>query len=297
MTVREVAEYLNIKERKVYDLVKKTAIPCSRVAGKWLFPLSMIDDWVAAGVSGAAGETAAPQSAPPGRMPPPVVAGSHDPLLEWCLRESACGLALMAGGSLDGLQRLADGEALVCGLHVLDAESGTYNQLAVRRALHGRNVVMIEWARRQQGLVTARGNPLGIRTIADLKHKLPRLISREETAGTHVLLMNLLDQNGLGEADLNRLPQVARSHTDIGLAILEGRADTGLAVAAVARQLQLDFVPLQEERYDLVIGHRDYFEAPFQKLLAFTRQEAFQNRAAELGYHIQNLGRVHLNLP
>jgi excisionase family DNA binding protein len=290
MNVREVAQYLNIKERKVYDLVRLGRIPCSRVTGKWLFPQDLVDRWVAGGV--ASGRPGPPSA------PPPVVGGSHDPLLEWSLRESSCGLALMSGGSLDGLRRMAGGEVMVCGLHVLDATSGAYNVPAVQEALGRLDVVLIEWAWRTQGLVVAPGNPLAVGRLADLADGRARFIAREAAAGTHVLLEHLLAQAGLERTALRRADRVARSQTDVGLAILEGDADVGLAVEAVAHQLRLDFLPLQRERYDLVLRRRDYFEPPFQALLAFARGPAFAQRTVQLGgYDVGGLGRVHFNGP
>ncbi|MEX0758629.1 MAG: helix-turn-helix domain-containing protein, partial [Tistlia sp.] len=102
MTTREVADYLRLKERRIYELVRQRAIPCTRVTGKWLFPKPLIDLWLSRHLEGS----------PPASAPPPVVAGSQDPLLDWAVRESGCGLALLPGGSLDGLARLARGEAL-----------------------------------------------------------------------------------------------------------------------------------------------------------------------------------------
>jgi excisionase family DNA binding protein len=291
MNVREVADYLNIKQRKVYELVRLGRIPCSRVTGKWLFPQDLIDSWVAHGV---ASEGVAPLP----RVAPPVVAGSHDPLLEWSLRESGCGLALMAGGSLDGVRRLLAHEAQVCGLHVLEPESGAYNVPAVWGPGEGRGLVQIEWAWRTQGLVLAPGNPLGVGGMEDLQRVQPRIVQREADAGTHVLLMHLLRKAGIDAAALKVLPRVARSQTDVGLAILEGRADAGLAVEAAARQLRLDFLPLQRERYDLALHRRDYFEPQLQALLAFARTDAFRARAKELGgYDVSGLGAVRYNGP
>jgi len=294
MNVREVADYLNIKERKVYDLVRQGRIPCSRVTGKWLFPQDRIDGWVSEGIGPEGAGTGGAERGPA----PPVVAGSHDPLLEWSLRESGCGLALMAGGSLDGLRRLLAGEAQVAGMHVLDAPSGEYNVPALSADHGGRGMVLIEWAWRTQGLVLAPGNPLGIRTVADLAAKGPRIVQREPEAGTHLLLRHLLGQAGLERDALQVLPRPARSQTDVGLAILEGHADAGLAVEAVAHQLRLDFLPLARERYDLALHRRDFFEPPFQALLRFAQSEALAQRAVELGgYDVSGLGTVRFNGP
>ena len=292
MNTREVAEYLRIKERKVYDLVREKRIPCTRVTGKWLFPRALIDAWLARGMAlPEAGVGAAAE-------PPPVVVGSHDPLLEWSLRESGGGLALHTGGSLDGLRRLAAGEGVVCGLHVLDGESGTYNQVAVREACAGLDVVLVEWAWRDQGLVLAPGNPLAITSLADVKARGGRLALRQPEAGSQILLDHLLAGADLSVADLMTAAAPALSETDLGLAVLEGKADAGLAVAAVARQLRLDFVPLHRERFDLLVRRRAYFEPRAQALLTFARSEAFATRAAEMGgYDVSNLGRIMYNGP
>ena len=289
MTTRDVAAYLRIKERKVYELVKTGAIPCTRVTGKWLFPRDLIDQWVSAGARLA--------NAPPA-APPPVIAGSHDPLLEWCVNQAGCGLALLPGGSLDGLERLAAGEAAICGLHVLDTDSGEYNLPLLRKKLSTLSVVAVEWTRRAQGLVVAGGNPLGLNGIADLRDKGARIIPRQSGAGSQILFEHLADRAGVALADLDLGFEPARNETELALAVLEGKADAGVGVGAVAHQLKLGFIPLARERYDLVMRRRDYFEPPFQRLLATARAPAFAERAAELGgYDISGLGAITYNGP
>ncbi|NQU60215.1 MAG: helix-turn-helix transcriptional regulator [Rhodospirillales bacterium] len=292
MTTREVAEYLRIKERKVYDLVREKRIPCTRPAGKWLFPKDLIDKWLAQGgdTPGIAQGTLKPA--------PAVCAGSHDPLLEWAIRESDCELATMPGGSLDGLERLAAGDAMVAGMHVLDSGNGAYNQPAVEEACRGQGVVLIEWAWREQGLVLAPGNPLKLASIKDLAAKKACVIPRQLEAGSQILLEHLLAEAGLKMADLDVIEPPARSETDLGLAVQDGKADAGLAVQSVAHQYRLDFLPLHKERYDLLVRRRDYFEAPVQKLMAFTATDAFKDRAKDMaGYDISGLGRVVYNAP
>ncbi len=286
MTTREVADYLRIKQRKVYDLVKARRIPCTRVTGKWLFPRRSIDAWLA---ERARGETPVP-------APPPIVAGSHDPLLEWCLAEAGTGLALLPGGSTDGLERLAAGAAVICGLHLRDAATGDYNVAALRESLAGLDVVAVEWAWREQGIVVAPGNPRNITGIGDLSGL--RVAHRQPGAGSQVLLEQLLAEAGMAFADLDALPEPAPSETELAMAVLEGQADAGLAVASAAQRLKLDFVPLQRERYDLVMRRRDYFEPPFQALLGFARTAAFAARAAALGgYDCASLGKITYNAP
>ncbi len=291
MTTREVAAYLRIKERKVYDLVKEGRIPCRRVTGKWLFPRSLIDAWLA-------GRTIPQDAVKVNTQRPPVVAGSHDPLLEWCLRESGCGLAMLAGGSLDGLARFAAGEVLVCGLHLFDPSGGGYNLGAVRDRLALDGLVLLEWAWREQGLVLAEGNPLGIGSLADLAKKRARIVLRQSEAGSRVLFEHLLNEAGITLARLSVLERPARSESDLALAVLDGRADAGLAIAEVARQHRLHFLPLHRERYDLVLSRRDYFEPAFQVLWRFVMGPTFEAHAATLaGYDCSGRGRAVFNGP
>src|SRR6185437_1738013 len=114
MDTREVAAYLRLKERRIYDLVRQRAIPHVRATGKLLFPRAKIDAWIA-------GKGEAPASAQ--RPRPPIIAGSHDPLLEWSVRESRCGLAILAGGSRAGIEALARGDATAAAAHWLDDAS------------------------------------------------------------------------------------------------------------------------------------------------------------------------------
>ena len=294
MSTKEVAEYLRIKERKVYELVRDAAIPFTRVMGKYLFPKHLIDQWLAASTE-LPGGMPRPQTTAP---VPAVMAGSHDPLLEWALRESRCGLALMAAGSLDGIKRVAAGEAQVCGLHVLDEVSGAYNVPLLRSAPPGLDLVALEWAWRQQGLVVAAGNPHRIAGICDLLERRVTVVERQPESGSHLLFRHLLRQAGLAPEALTRLATPALSENDLALAVAEGKADAGLAIQAVARQHGLDFVPLVRERYDLAMRRRDYFEPPIQALFAFARTERFHRRAADMtGYDVSGLGTVVFNSP
>jgi len=284
LTTREVAGLLRIKERKVYDLVSAGAIPCVRVTGKLLFPRALLDAWLLR--HSEHHEVARPL--------PNVMVGSHDPLLDWALRESGAGLASLFNGSLDGLERLARGDAVAAGLHLI--EGAAWNADHVRRRLAGEPVVLIEWARREQGFIVPPGNPGRINDAASLAGR--RLIPRQREAGSTLLLQNLLEAAGLSIDALELTAPPARTEVDVALAVADGKADVGLGLAAMARQFRLDFVPLVRERYDLLVWRRAYFEPPLQRLLAFCRSAAFAAKAGDLGgYEVGANGTVHYNGP
>ncbi len=300
MTTSEVARYLRIKERKVYDLVAKRAIPCTRVTGKWLFPRTLVDRWLLGELAGNRDDvtphTGAAWEGDGVFEAAGILAGSHDPLLEWAVRQSGSDLALAFDGSLRGLERLCERRAGLCGMHAIDPETGDYNVPYIKRFAPEASLVAIEWTRRTQGLIVAKGNPLRLERVADLVRA--RIIPRQEGAGSRLLLHHLLREAGLAPDELSLVTPPARSETEVALAVAEGKADAGLAIACVARQVGLDFVPLFEERYDLVLWRRVYFEAPMQRLLAFCRSGIFLNRAKELpGYDIGGLGTVRYNGP
>ncbi|HUH85678.1 MAG TPA: helix-turn-helix transcriptional regulator [Stellaceae bacterium] len=283
MTTAEVAEYLRLKQRKIYELVRRKEIPCARMTGKLLFPRRMIDLWI---------ERHVEYAGPPPADAPPVFAGSHDPLVEWALRESGCGLALLTAGSADGLARLAERKALLAGIHMIGLD-GTYNVSAVHSLRSVGDLVLIEWARREQGLVVAPGNPRGIRKLADLARKKVRVARRQEGAGAHILLAYLLKSAGIALDEINLADPACLTETDLALAVLDRKADCGLAIRAVAKRFGLSFVPLHVERFDLVMRCRDFFRQPVQALFRFARRPEFLDRANEFGgYDVSGLGEV-----
>jgi putative molybdopterin biosynthesis protein len=287
LTTKEVAVLLRVKERKIYELVSDRSIPVSRVTGKLLFPRDLVDGWVRANVDFVTDVGVL-------KPPPAVISGSHDPLLEWAIRQSACGLATYFDGSLDGLERVADGKALAAGMHVFEAPNGDFNRAHVIARMGAAPVVLLELFRRTQGLVVAAQNPYGIAAIEDLRGL--RVVCRQQGAGAYVLFEHLLEAAGVARAELNLLEPPARSEADVALAVSDGKADAGLAIETAARHYRLGFVPLFNERYDLLLQRRQYFEAPIQSLIGFLNSDVFKQRAVQLhGYDTTTSGTVHYN--
>ncbi|MGI9464356.1 MAG: substrate-binding domain-containing protein, partial [Aestuariivirgaceae bacterium] len=256
MTTREIADHLRLKERKIYDLVSSGDIPHVRVSGKILFPRALIQTWLMQNTEYSGGAEAL-------QAPPMVIAGSHDPLLEWALVESGAGIPTIFDSSLDGIKRLQQGVAAAAGVHL--REGSDYNCEHVTRELRGQPVVLVEWALRTQGLLVAAGNPLAIRQVSDLKRR--RVMLRQRSAGSFVLLEFVLGAAQMSLSDVEIADQTAKSESELALAIANGRADAGLGLEAMARRHGLGFVPLAEERYDLIVWRRTWFEPQFQRLM------------------------------
>ncbi|MEL6375349.1 MAG: helix-turn-helix transcriptional regulator, partial [Pseudomonadota bacterium] len=318
LTTREVADLLRLKERKVYDLAASGAIPCSKATGKLLFPRSAIEAWLAAHMSGVP-ESGIPDSgAPSGGAPaswseaaqavvarsppladagqgwtasnrtgqttarPPVILGSHDPLLEWALKESQCGLATLFDGSADGLARFEGGEGVATALHLYDVDRDTWNVDAVRAITtasarqSGLDPVLLAFAKRQRGLLIAPHAASTIKGIGNLKGR--RVAARQAGAGAQALLPTLLARAGLTLADVT-LTAPLRSEADAVAALVDGAADATFGLESYARHYALGFVALMEERFDLLVDRRAYFEPALQRFFTFCRGKARANAA------------------
>ena len=286
-TTAEAARYLRLKERKIYEMVAEGTVPCTKVTGRWLFPKAELDHWLASSVTRPAGMTL------PDRAP--IIAGSHDPLLEWAMRESGCGLAMLAVGSEAGLARFVAGEAIAAAmhLHALEDPGADANVTVVAGRNDTQDTVLIGFCRREQGFLLAPGNPLKIATIEDAIAKGARMALRPAGAGAQLLLLSLLHR---AKATLDRLAAVSPvcpTGPDIAQAIRAGRADVGIATRSVANAAGLDFVPIVWEPFDLLMRQHDYFRPAMQALIRFFRSDELIARAQEMGgFDLSDSGKV-----
>jgi putative molybdopterin biosynthesis protein len=227
-----------------------------------------------------------------------VAIGSHDltlDLMAQFLAERAPGMRLASAnaGSLGGLVALRRAEAHLAGSHLLHPESGEYNVAYVQQYLPKLPVVLVTLVRREQGLIVPTGNPEGIRDIADLMRVGLRYVNRQRGAGTRVLLDYRLDELNIDPAAIQGYKREEVTHLAVAAAVASGVADCGLGIRAAARALELGFVPIEWERYDLVIPKECFDSALLEPLLALLHDADFRAAVGELpGYDPSPMGEI-----
>ncbi len=227
-----------------------------------------------------------------------VAIGSHDLALATLAERLAerwppLHLVCLSTGSTEGLAAIARGEGMVAGTHLLDPETKQYNISYIQRWLVDLPLVMINLSFREVGLLVSPGNPKGIKAIPDLTQEDVTFINRQPGSGTRVLLDFLLKEHNLSPTAVAGYQREAYTHTMVAEAIRQGSADAGLGILAAARAFGLDFVPLTEEQYDLVVPKRFLELSRIEAMIETINDATFQDTIEKLGgYSTRQTGEI-----
>ncbi len=227
-----------------------------------------------------------------------VAIGSHDLILDLLAsrlseRPGNSTLASANVGSLGGLLAVRRGETHIAGSHLMDEDTGEYNVSYIQRYIPGRQVALVHLAGRTQGLMTARGNPLQISSLSDLANPGVRFVNRQRGAGTRVLLDFKLRDLGIPAESISGYDREEYTHLAVAAAVQGGRTDVGLGILPAARAMGLDFIPLFEEQYDLVIPAEFYESDLLAPMLEMIRSHEFQSEVQDLGgYNVSQMGTL-----
>ena len=292
-TTKEVAQFLNINEKMVYSLVSEKGLPASKVTGKWLFPKNLVEQWIETHTLNYP-KTAESPSVSRAVL---IIAGSNDLLLDKVISlyntHFPGNIAVFGNlGSMGGLQALRQNLCQIASSHLLQENERDYNfEFADREFEH--MPAIVNFCRREQGILVRKSNPKKIKAVSDLARPGICMVNRPLGTGTRLLLDQELKKSGLRGDKISGYDNEVHRHLDVGLEILAERADAGLGIHAVAGLLNLDFVPLRWERYDLMIFKDRFFDASVQTFLGLLHEEQFFKLAVSLqGYDAQLSGRV-----
>ena len=293
LTTKEVAEFLNVNEKMIYSLVSEKGLPASKITGKWLFPKNLVEQWIETNTINypkAADSPSVSQAVL-------IITGSNDLLLDKVISlyntHFHGNIAVFGNlGSMGGLQALRQNFCHIASSHLLQENGEEYNfEFAGRELEH--MPAIVNFCKREQGILVGKGNPKKISTVSDLGQSGVRIVNRPLGTGTRLLLDQELKKAALRGDKIDGFDHEVHRHIDVGLEILSGRADAGLGIHAVAGLLDLDFVPLRWERYDLMIFKERFFDANVQNFLGLLHEDQFFKLAESLqGYDVHLSGRM-----
>lgn len=217
-----------------------------------------------------------------------VVIGSHDITIDILadeVRRTGEAIRISSGnvGSLGGLMALKKGVCHLAGSHLLDPETGEYNLSYIKRYLKGTRVSVFHLALRDQGLIVAKGNPKSIKGVDDLTSEDIHFINRQPGSGTRVLFDYKLQQSGIKPESIRGYENEEFTHMAVAVGVLSGAGDCGMGIFAAAKALDLDFVPLEREQYDLIIPSSALDQPNIKVILETVRSNHFRERVRDLG--------------
>lgn len=293
LTTKEVASFLHVNEKMIYNLVQEKGLPATKVTGKWLFPKAMVEEWLETHISGFRGSTTS-RSTDEGIL---LFAGSDDPLFQQTIAlfhsiHNPLTAFFANLGSMGGLNTLKRGQCHIATCHLLQEDAQEYNFEFAARELNDSAVIM-NFSRREQGLILAPGNPKNIQTVTDLAKPGITIVNRPLGTGTRLLLDHEIAVSDIASRDIDGYQNEVSRHVDAGLAVKSGKADAAPAIRAVAGMLDLDFLPLRWERFDLLIDKRRFFDENIQRFLGVFHEKAFNELAGSfVGYDIKECGKM-----
>lgn len=227
-----------------------------------------------------------------------VAIGSHDNILDLManfLHRLSPPVRLSSAhvGSMGGIMAIRRGEAHFGGSHLLDEESGEYNVSFIKRFLSDLPLKLINLCYREQGFIVSKGNPFDIQSFTDIIAKDLSFINRQKGAGTRLLTDKILRDSGLEPEQIAGYNHEEYTHMNVAAAVLSGSVDVGMGIRAAALALELDFVPIAEERYDLIVPTLFLDDARIKAALELMSNDTFRSRIEDLGgYNLRDCGSV-----
>ncbi len=295
MNTKEVARYLDIHEKQVYLLIKAGKIPCTRVTGKWIFPVKLIDEWIQTSAHDSLQRARKKINQIDGAL---LAAGSNDPVLDMLLTamkkdHPTFNFFSANTGSISGLEALNTGLTDIALSHLYDPETGDYNTPYLKQYCPDHQPVVVNLFYRQIGFLIAKSSIDIFKGWESLTHKKVRFVNRQKGSGIRILLDYELKSREINGENISGYDNEVYTHFEVGLSLISGEADVGIASAAVAKILDLNFQPLVSERFDMVLDKDTFFQPPIQAFIETLQSEQFKNRVEKIGsYNFKDAGRI-----
>lgn len=283
-TVEEVAQLLKVSKLTIYDLVKKEQLPTFRVGRQMRISHEDLQAYIQQHKTGATAVSPTKDK---------IIIGGQDIVLDMLGKyiEHQTGTKTLRSyeGSFNGIMALYHGECDIASLHLYDGDTNTYNTPYVKKILVSHQYVLINLVKREAGLYVQQGNPLGITTIEDIVTTKATFINREKGSGARALFDEKLRIHNIAPSDIKGYDKEQLSHLDVASAVANGHADVGIGIQKTAKLINVEFIPLIIERYDIVLLKTAQTAALIQTIKDILRSLAFKEEVVALGHYDTSL--------
>ena len=295
MNTKEVARYLGINGKQVYALIGQKRIPATRVTGKWVFPRKLIDEWIESSAKSALEQVSRKTERIEGGL---LASGSNDPILDMLhtdVRRMHPDFYLFSAstGSTDGLKTLNMGYTDIAWSRLLRPETDEYNIPFLPVYAPNIKPVVVNLFYRELGFLAAHRNPLDIKGFERPRpqegplHQQAKGVRHPQFDRPH------LGRLGIDPAGIQGYENEVNTHLEVGLSIVSGESDVGVATVAVSSFLGLSFIPITRERFDMILSQQTFFQGGVQTLMEVLRSDTFRARVARLGnYDFRDSGKI-----
>jgi len=293
LSTKEVASFLDVNEKMIYSLISEKELPATKITGKWLFPTHLVEKWLENNIINYPKKMNLPLS-----KELLIIAGSNDILFEKTInlfnKLNSDILAVFGNvGSMGGIQSLAKGICHFSTSHLIQDDESEYNFEYINNELGNELAAVVNFCKREQGLLLAKGNPKNITQIRDISRSDIKIANRPLGTGTRLLFDKTIENEGISKNDIDGYDNTFRSHMDVGIEVFSGRADAAPGISPVAYILGLDFIPLRWERFDLLISKQNFFEKSVQLFINLFNENLFKELSKKLkGYDLSLCGKM-----
>ena len=294
-TIEEVSQLLKVSKLTIYDLVKKGDLPVFRVGRQMRMDAKDLELYINNHKSSTSPVPVA--DSPKNEVKDSLVISGQDMVLDilgqYIQKDTSYKTLRSNTGSLSGLISMYNGDSDIVSLHMFDGDTGEYNLPYIKKILVGYPYILLNLVSRKAGLYVKKGNPFGLTTWTDLKHKDLAIINRERGSGARILLDEQLRIHSISSKNLKGYENEETNHLSVASAVSAGIADVGVGIEKAAKIVGIDFVPLITERYDLVILKSLKNEQLINVVKRILSSNSFQAEIKALGdYDISQTGSI-----
>lgn len=296
-TIEEVAQLLKVSKLTVYDLVKKGDLPVFRVGRQMRVDRMDLQAYIQKRKTGTASSAPVISKGSQTKPYPKIIISGQDLVLDllakYIEKRQSAKVLRSHEGSFNGVMALYNGESDIASLHMFDGDTGDYNTPYVKKIFVSHAFVLINVISRRAGFYVQKGNPLQLQSFEDFKTTSCKLINREKGSGARTLLDEQLRIHHISPSTIKGYHREEMSHLDVASAVANGLADVGIGIEKMAKLINVDFIPVVTERYDIVLLKTPENQPLIDLVKEILTAPDFQSEVAALGdYDISQMGQV-----